>query len=67
LWGDEDALAHKLVFSDAQAKCVAREITKYREFQYKRIGNIFKFVPLPRNIKEKAVTKIAKYKVRHLI
>lgn len=67
LWSSEDALSHKLVFSDEQAKCIAQEITQYREQKYKRISNVFKFVPLPRIIKGRIVMKISKYLVRHLI
>lgn len=67
LWGDEDALAHKLVFSDTQAKCIAREITKYREYQYNRIKSLFKYIPLPKSIKKRIIIKISKYLVRHLI
>lgn len=67
LWGSEDALAHKLVFSDTQAKCIAQEITNYRERQYNQIKKVFKYVPLPRSIKNRIITKISKYMVRHLL
>ena len=67
LWGSENALAHKFVFSETQAKIIAHEISKYRAQQHNRIGVMFRFVPLPKHIKERIVTKITKYLVRHLI
>lgn len=67
LWGNEDGLAHKLVFSDVQAKSIAQEITKYRAWLNNRVERVFHFVPLPCSIKTKIITKISKYLVRHLI
>ena len=67
LWGSEDGLAHKLVFSDAQAKSIAQEITKYRERHFNRINKVFRFIPMPHRIKNRMITKICKYLVRHLI
>lgn len=67
LWGDKDVLANRFVFSDTQAKRISHEITKYRECQYERIGKLFRFVLLPQGIKDRIISKITKYKVRHLI
>jgi hypothetical protein len=67
LYGSEDALAHKFVFSETQAKCLAHEITQYKDRQYEKTRKIFKYVLLPNNIKERIIRKFVKYKVRHFI
>ena len=67
LWGDEDALAHKFIYSETQAKRIAQEITKYRVAVQSQIGKIFSFAPLPTSIKKRVITKISKYLVRHFI
>lgn len=64
-WDNERSLAHRLSFSEHDTRILAHEITKYRERQTKRISTVFKYIPLPQGIKEKAVRKIAKYMVRH--
>ena len=68
LWGDKDALAHKLhTISETQADCIAKEISKYRDWQHDRISKLFRFIPLPLSLKERVIRKINKYLVRHLI
>lgn len=65
LWDDERSLAHRLSFSEHDAGILAREITKYRDQQTKRISKVFRYIPLPQSLKEKTVRKISKYIVRH--
>jgi len=67
LWDGERSLAHRLSFSEHDTGVLAHEVTKYREWQTKLFSHVFRYIPLPKWLKEKAVRKIAKYKVRHFI
>ena len=66
LWGGEDILAHRFVYSEEQARRIARAVSAYRKRQYSRISNLFRFIPLPRSIKDRAIKKLAKHQVRNL-
>ena len=66
-WCNEGLLAIRLLAKEEQLKVLAHEIVRYRESQIKKLNGLLKFVPLPSNLKERIVTKIAKYKVRRLV
>ena len=66
-WCNEGLLAIRLVAKEDQMRVLAHEIVRYREAQIKKLNRLLKFVPLPSNLKERIVTKIAKYKVRRLV
>lgn len=67
LYRSEQTMAHVFAIPEAKAERLSLEMSKYRCWQFKRIRSFFKLIPLPIGIKEKAIRKIVKYKVRHVI